>query len=117
MAQGSHFWSFMLSAGLPPRRMMAFRNVLVSASLAAAWPTELPSWPYYPGRKVQVLDGEWSFGHLHRRVDAMTVMPSEVDTPDRAMVPSNFDLAPPGEEGFRGTVAYRTQISLGKDPA
>lgn len=79
---------------------------------ANRWPTSAPSWPHYPLRKLQVLDGVWSFGRLPRHVDPLTVTAAEVATPDTATVPSNFDMAPPGVAGFRGTVAYRTHVSI-----
>ena len=34
-----------------------------SLDMPTAWPSELPSYPKYPGRAVQVLTGDWEFGY------------------------------------------------------
>jgi len=79
--------------------------------ISSSWPTDVPFWPKYPTRKVQVLDGEWAFG-FSDKVDPLSVDPKNIQTPDKINVPSAFDVEQPGVLGRRGTAFYRTTVSI-----
>jgi hypothetical protein len=71
-----------------------------AVALTAAWAVaaELPAWPHYPYRNVTVLDGEWQFG-LYFNVHDATAVDPHTATPNSTIVPSAFDVAPPGYMG------------------
>ena len=83
------------------------------------WSTDVPFWPHYPGRDVQVLDGNWYFGYAAHWNISAKVNPSQFEslTPNITYVPSCFDAKMPGINGPRGTAFYRTYINttIGND--
>eukprot|EP00050_Salpingoeca_kvevrii_P002588 m.197425 g.197425 ORF g.197425 m.197425 type:complete len:621 (+) comp10645_c0_seq1:1304-3166(+) len=83
--------------------------VILLAATCAAWPSVAPFWPHYPGRSLQVLDGQWSFGYLGAAVPDATAVPYMASgTPNVTTVPGSFDVVSPGISGPRGTALYRT---------
>ena len=84
--------------------------IFLLVSVNASWPSEAPFWPKYPTRKLQVLDGEWSFGFMEN-VDLDKINPNDKSlTANTTTVPSVFDNAIPGVQGRRGTGFYKTTI-------
>eukprot|EP00026_Physarum_polycephalum_P004975 Phypoly_transcript_05001.p1 GENE.Phypoly_transcript_05001~~Phypoly_transcript_05001.p1 ORF type:complete len:641 (+),score=19.62 Phypoly_transcript_05001:49-1923(+) len=84
-------------------------------SFSFSWPSQVPFWPNYPSRGIQVLDGTWQFGYTSNYkgdVTSTTIDTNSIATPNTTIVPSAFDYVPPGYEGPRGTAFYRTQIDI-----
>jgi len=94
-------------------------SLFFSLSLGA-WSDQVPFWPYYPTRTIQVLDGVWEFGYVENYTEVMstTLDTSAIPTSGRIDVPSAFDYVPPGYEGPRGTGFYRTYFTaIANQPA
>ena len=76
------------------------------------WSNDVPFWPHYPSRSVNVLDGKWDFG-LHFDVkDVLALQEGDLDAPNSTTVPSAFDVTPGGVQGPRGTAIYRTTCNI-----
>jgi hypothetical protein len=73
---------------------------------------ETPFWPHYPTRLTQTLDGQWAFGFRSDIADVVNVQPSDAITPSTILVPSAFDVKPPGTLGERGTAFYRLTLNV-----
>eukprot|EP01061_Rhynchopus_euleeides_P009140 TRINITY_DN18285_c0_g4_i1.p1 TRINITY_DN18285_c0_g4~~TRINITY_DN18285_c0_g4_i1.p1 ORF type:complete len:638 (+),score=241.78 TRINITY_DN18285_c0_g4_i1:86-1915(+) len=81
------------------------------------WSAQPPFWPQYPTRKLQVMEGEWSFGFWEGGVDIDSVDPRDAAlTPNTTQVPSVFDNALPGVQGSRGSAFYRATIQPFSNP-
>ena len=72
-----------------------------AGAAAQTWPSEEPFWPRYDSRNVQVLNGTWSFGFGPGTCDPTSVAYDSIMTPNTTLVPSSFDVAPPGVLGPR----------------
>eukprot|EP01084_Bolivina_argentea_P317352 550213_1 len=85
--------------------------------ISSNWSMQIPFYPKYPTRTVQVLDGNWHFGYggsdfnLNQRIP-----PTQFDqlTPNITYVPSAFDVKLPGVLGVRGTAFYRANFTSKK---
>lgn len=71
-----------------------------------------PFWPLYPTRTVTLLNGRWQFGYQAKIADVLSFDPGDAKTPNVTIVPSCFDITPPGIEGPRGTAFYRRNFPL-----
>lgn len=83
----------------------------IAEAQSGPWSTDVPFWPHYPLRQVQVLDGTWEYGYS-ATADPVSIMPSQISTPNFTYVPNAFDVTPPGVLGPRGTAFYRSSFPL-----
>ena len=82
------------------------------APSAPNWPSELPSYPKYPMRAVQVLSGEWDFGFTASYNPENTTTLSGLTFERTQAVPGAWDAAwGTGLQYARGVGAYRTRFS------
>ena len=78
-----------------------------------SWPVDLPSYPKYPGRSVQVLTGSWQFAYSPTyNISATTSLAGLVFNRSQA-VPAAWDAAnTTGLQYARGVGVYRTQVTV-----
>ena len=71
-------------------------------------------WPRWPLRRVQSLDGDWSFSFAPNVPDVRTLSYAAAkglqQKPEVVKVPSAFDVSLPGEPGRRGSGVYRKRV-------
>ena len=88
--------------------------MLVTATImvpTSPWPTELPSFPKYPGRSVQVLTGSWDFGFSATYNVSMTTSLEGIDFDRTMAVPAAWDAAnSSGLQYARGVGVYRVSL-------
>jgi len=70
-------------------------SLAISVAQNGPWSNQVPFWPQYPSRNVQVLTGTWSFGYSSDG-DPTTLPYSSISTPNTTTVPWSFDVTPPG---------------------
>merc|ERR1719295_597870 len=88
-----------------------------NTAVTTDWSLEVPFFPKYPTRTVQVLDGNWNFGYGGSSVNlSQRISPADFEklTPNVTYVPSAFDVKQPGILGPRGTAFYRANFSSPK---
>lgn len=81
--------------------------------MPTAWPSELPSYPKYPGRAVQVLTGDWDFGFSASYSPENTTSLDGLAFDRTQAVPAAWDAAyGTGLQYSRGVGAYRTNVEM-----
>ena len=84
-------------------------------AVAIGWPTELPSYPHYPGRNVSLLSGAWDFAFaLSSQYDPEKTTSLEGLSFNRTQtVPGAWDAAwGTGLQHVRGVGVYRARVSV-----
>ena len=71
----------------------------------------MTTYPHFPKRKGNCLDGVWDFAFLGEDCDLNIIDPLSTDFCDKAAVPGCFDTVIPWT-GKRGTALYRTAFEL-----
>ncbi|KAL3933475.1 MAG: hypothetical protein SGPRY_000266 [Prymnesium sp.] len=85
------------------------------AVLLLSSPPLLHAQPYFPSflRPTASLDGHWQFHFDPDYGDVLgPISPGSIRTPERASVPSAFDIIQPGVPGRRGTAFYRRDVTF-----